>query len=45
MPEWMNWMSLAVIAFVVGLGIGIILSGPDTWTPGERRDDEQTLHD
>ncbi len=47
MLEWLNWGALIVFGFVVGLGvgIGIALSGPSVWTPGEKREDGQTLHD
>jgi len=34
-PVWAIWLLIVVLALVVGIGIGYLLQGPETWRPGE----------
>ncbi len=32
-PTWAIWTGIVAVAFVVGLGIGYFLKGPEKWRP------------
>ena len=34
-PVWAIWLMIVTGAFVLGIGIGYLLQGPQTWRPGE----------
>ena len=34
-PTWAIWLMIVAGAFVLGIGIGYLLQGPETWRPGE----------
>jgi len=44
-PTWAIWLMIVAGAFVLGIGIGYLLQGPETWRPGEvwklRHDNER----
>lgn len=37
-PIWMIWMMVVGGAFLVGVGIGYLLQGPETWRPWKKKE-------
>ena len=35
-PIWMIWMAIVFGAFIVGVGVGCLLQGPEKWLPGKK---------
>jgi len=35
-PIWAIWMAVVFGAFLVGVGIGLLLKGPEKWRPGNK---------
>ena len=35
-PVWSIWLMIVAGAFVLGVGIGYLLQGPQTWRPGSK---------
>jgi len=33
-PTYMIWLIVGALAFALGIGVGCILQGPQTWRPG-----------
>ena len=34
-PVYMIWLGVVALAFALGIVVGCILQGPETWRPGE----------
>jgi len=37
-PIWAIWSGVVVVAFIVGLGWGYLLQGPETWRPWKKKE-------
>jgi len=35
-PVYMIWLIVVAVAFILGIGVGCALKGPQTWRPGSK---------